>query len=52
MLCAHYIHHCTEQDEYMAPEMLFDEDFSYPADMFSFGMVLLELISRKKVSTT
>lgn len=24
-------------DEYMAPEMLFDESFSYPADMFSFG---------------
>jgi Protein tyrosine and serine/threonine kinase len=37
------------QDEYMAPEMLFDEDFSHPADMFSFGMVLLELITRRKV---
>lgn len=36
-------------DEYMAPEMLFDENFSYSADMFSFGMVLLEVISRKKV---
>lgn len=24
-------------DEYMAPEMLFDESFSYPADIFSFG---------------
>ncbi|CAM9170819.1 unnamed protein product [Laminaria digitata] len=36
-------------DEYMAPEMLFDESFSYPADMFSFGMVLLELITRKKI---
>lgn len=24
-------------DEYMAPEMLFNESFSYPADMFSFG---------------
>eukprot|EP00953_Heterococcus_sp_UTEX-ZZ885_P039826 20392-Heterococcus_DN1.PRE.6 len=39
----------TVQDEYMAPEMLFDEDFSHPADMFSFGMVLLELITRRKV---
>lgn len=28
-------------DEYMAPEMLFDESFSYPADMFSFGKDLL-----------
>ncbi|CAM9605913.1 unnamed protein product, partial [Choristocarpus tenellus] len=36
-------------DEYMAPEMLFNEDFSYPADMFSFGMVLLEVITRKKI---
>ncbi|CAM9842462.1 unnamed protein product, partial [Phaeothamnion confervicola] len=36
-------------DEYMAPEMLFDEGFSFPADMFSFGMVLLELMSRQKV---
>jgi serine/threonine protein kinase len=36
-------------DEYMAPEMLFDEDFSYPADMFSFGMVLLEILTRQKV---
>lgn len=27
-------------DEYMAPEMLFDESFSYPADMFSFGETL------------
>lgn len=28
-------------DEYMAPEMLFDESFSYPADMFSFGELLM-----------
>lgn len=28
-------------DEYMAPEMLFDESFSYPADMFSFGELFL-----------
>lgn len=27
-------------DEYMAPEMLFDESFSYPADIFSFGKLL------------
>ncbi|CAM9317993.1 unnamed protein product [Chrysoparadoxa australica] len=38
-------------DEYMAPEMLFDEDFSYPADIFSFGMVLLEIITRQKVGS-
>lgn len=28
-------------DEYMAPEMLFDESFSYPADMFSFGRFIV-----------
>lgn len=31
-------------DEYMAPEMLFDESFSYPADMFSFGEMLIGLM--------
>jgi serine/threonine protein kinase len=44
--CANVLH---VQDEYMAPEMLFDEDFSQSADMYSFGMVLLELISRRKI---
>lgn len=32
-------------DEYMAPEMLFDESFSYPADMFSFGESWISCLS-------
>ena len=34
----------------MAPELLFDEEnYSYEVDIFSFGMVLLELLCRAKV---
>lgn len=36
-------------DEYMAPELFFDEDYGPSVDIFSFGMVLLELIARRKV---
>ena len=29
--------------EYMPPEMLFDEDYSFSVDIFSFGMVIFEV---------
>jgi serine/threonine protein kinase len=36
--------------EYMAPELLWDEEiYSFPVDIFSFGMVLLEVLKRAKV---
>ena len=39
-------------DEYMAPELLFDEgNYSFEVDVFSFGMVLLEIMKRGKVGT-
>lgn len=34
----------------MAPELLFDEgNYSFEIDIFSFGMVLLEILGRGKV---
>lgn len=37
-------------NEYMAPELLFDEgNYSFEIDIFSFGMVLLEIMRRGKV---
>ena len=37
-------------NEYMAPELLFDEgNYSYEVDIFSYGMVLLEILRRGKV---
>ena len=37
-------------NEYMAPELLFDEgNYSFEIDIFSFGMVLLEIMGRGKV---
>lgn len=36
-------------DDYMAPELLFDEEYGVSADVFSLGMVLLEAIARKPV---
>ena len=36
--------------EYMAPELMFDEDsYSFEIDVFSFGMVLLEVLKRGRV---
>ena len=36
--------------EYMAPELMFDEDcYSFEIDVFSFGMVLLEILKRGRV---
>lgn len=34
-------------NEYMAPELLFDEEYGASVDIFSFGMVLFEIIGRK-----
>eukprot|EP01097_Dermamoeba_algensis_P000679 TRINITY_DN1240_c0_g3_i2.p1 TRINITY_DN1240_c0_g3~~TRINITY_DN1240_c0_g3_i2.p1 ORF type:complete len:496 (-),score=168.91 TRINITY_DN1240_c0_g3_i2:34-1521(-) len=38
-------------DEWMAPEVILGMDYDSKADVFSYGMVLFEIISRKKVST-
>lgn len=35
-------------DEWMAPEMLLEEEYDKSADVFSFGMVLWELVTRKR----
>jgi serine/threonine protein kinase len=35
-------------DEWMAPEVALEEKYGKPADVFSYGMVLWELITRKK----
>jgi serine/threonine protein kinase len=34
--------------EYMAPEILFEEDYTSGVDVFSFGITLLEILKRKK----
>ena len=34
-------------DEYMAPEIMFDEEYHAAADMFAFGLVLAEIITRR-----
>lgn len=36
-------------DEYMAPELLFDEEYTKAVDVYSFGMVLMEILKRCKV---
>jgi len=36
--------------EYMPPEMLFDEEYSFPVDIFSFGMVIFETLTRVKIA--
>jgi len=36
-------------DEYMAPELMFDEPFGISADLYSFGMVMFESLVRTKV---
>ena len=35
-------------DEYMAPELMLDEDYSTPADIFSLGIVLFEIMARQQ----
>jgi serine/threonine protein kinase len=39
-------------DEFMSPEVALALDFSFPADIFSFGIVLCELITNKEPSST
>jgi serine/threonine protein kinase len=46
---------CTKQrmticgtDEYMAPELMLDEDYGNSADVFSLGVCLLELVARRQ----
>jgi serine/threonine protein kinase len=37
-------------DEFMAPEVIWGEEYNLRADVFSFGMVLVELITRKRIA--
>eukprot|EP00602_Paraphysomonas_sp_CaronLab_P006297 CAMPEP_0185026650 /NCGR_PEP_ID=MMETSP1103-20130426/10983_1 /TAXON_ID=36769 /ORGANISM="Paraphysomonas bandaiensis, Strain Caron Lab Isolate" /LENGTH=576 /DNA_ID=CAMNT_0027560303 /DNA_START=517 /DNA_END=2247 /DNA_ORIENTATION=- len=39
-------------NEYMAPELMFDEEYGSSVDVFSFGMVLLEIMKRVQVGKT
>jgi serine/threonine protein kinase len=36
-------------DSYMAPELLFEEEYGVESDIYSYGMVLLEIMKRAKV---
>ena len=36
-------------EDYMAPELMFDEEYSVSIDTYAFGMVLLEILRREKV---
>lgn len=42
-------HSVVGTSEYMAPEILFEEDYNSEIDIFSFGLVLLEIITRKLI---
>ncbi|OQR96954.1 protein kinase [Achlya hypogyna] len=37
-------------DAYMSPEMYFNEDYNDRADIYSFGVVLIELLCRREVN--
>jgi serine/threonine protein kinase len=34
----------------MAPEIIVGEPYSFAADVFSYGIVLIEIITRKKIT--
>lgn len=36
-------------EPYMAPELLFEEEYGVEADIFSYGMMLLEIMKREKI---
>ena len=36
-------------NEYMAPELHFDEEYSFSVDIFCFGMVIFEILKRQQV---
>lgn len=36
-------------EPYMAPELLFEEEYGVEADIFSYGMMLLEIMKRRKI---
>ena len=38
-------------DEYMAPELMFDEAYHNPVDVYALGMVMFEAMKRKKIGT-
>lgn len=37
-------------NEYLAPELLFQEEYSAAVDIFALGFVFLEIMCRQKVS--
>ena len=39
-------------DDWMAPEVILGMDYNEKADVFSYGIVVLEIITRKKVSVS
>jgi serine/threonine protein kinase len=41
---------CTQNSGYMAPEYAMEGLFSVKSDVFSFGVILLEIINGKKNS--
>lgn len=43
--CSNHIHSMTicGTNEYMAPEMMFDEDYNSAVDVYSFGVVIWEV---------
>lgn len=48
--CLIYVHYFWDDSGYMAPEYLMHGQLSVKADVFSYGVLVLELISGKKNS--